>query len=166
MKIQKNMKGFTRPKLLIIVGVVGVLGLGAVLVWNRDSVANRLSGTTQKDVAQTANGELLEAGSAEGGDSAPGQDTASPGGSSSSKKKSSGSAGSSGAPGSSGSSPGQQTQPGAKKKACPEEWIDNRTQGANGKDQFFFINGVRKELKDYDVAWITANCPITIQIVY
>ncbi|HMS50352.1 MAG TPA: hypothetical protein PKA02_02875 [Candidatus Saccharibacteria bacterium] len=166
MKIQNNSKGFTRPKLLLVVGVVGVLVLVVVLVWNRDSVASRLSGTTQKDVAQTANGELIEAGSAQGGDSADGQDATSPGGSSSSKKKSSGSTGSSGTPGSSSSSPGQQTQPGAKKKACPEEWIDNRTQGANGKDQFFFIGGVRKELKDYDVAWITANCPITIQIVY
>lgn len=165
MKIQKNSKGFTRPKLLLVVGVVGVLGLAAVLVWNRDSVASRLSGTTQKDVAQTASGELVEAGSAQGGDSAAGQDATGSGGSSSGKK-SSGSAGSSGTPGSSSSSPGQQTQPGTKKKICPEEWIDNRTQGANGKDQFFFIGGVRKELKDYDVAWITANCPITIQIVY
>lgn len=165
MKIQKNSEGFARPKLLIIVGLVGVLGLCTVLVWSRDAVTSRLSGTNQKDVAQTASGDLVEAGSAQGADSAAGQDATNPSGSSSGKK-SSGSAGSSGSPGSSSSSPGQQTQPGAKKKICPEEWIDNRTQGANGKDQFFFIGGVRKELKDYDVAWITANCPITIQIVY
>lgn len=53
---------------------------------------------------------------------------------------------------------------------CPDEWIHDRMprigEGNDPPAQYFIIDGQRKEIKDYDVAWIEANCNVKIQPVY
>ncbi len=54
-------------------------------------------------------------------------------------------------------------------KNCPDEWVEDRMPGAgndSAKNQYFIINGERKELRDYDLEWIRSNCSVQIQYVY
>lgn len=54
-------------------------------------------------------------------------------------------------------------------KDCPGEWVEDRMPGGkteSAKNQYFIINGNRKEIKDYDLEWIKSNCSVQIQYVY
>jgi hypothetical protein len=54
-------------------------------------------------------------------------------------------------------------------RSCPDEWYHNRMptiQGTVEEDQYFVADGERRELKEYDVDWVRANCAIEVQEVY
>ncbi len=56
-----------------------------------------------------------------------------------------------------------------KLQLCPDEWIENRMPSAgtpSQADQYFILNGERRELKDFDLEWIRKNCSVKPQIVY
>ena len=52
-------------------------------------------------------------------------------------------------------------------KTCPEEWIQNKmpSTSTNKPDEYFILEGKRRELKEFDLAWIEKNCSIKPQIV-
>lgn len=47
-------------------------------------------------------------------------------------------------------------------KQCPEEWIINKMPTVNSKNnlpnEYFIIDGERKEIENYDLKWIRNNC--------
>ncbi len=53
-------------------------------------------------------------------------------------------------------------------KVCPEEWIQNKMPGPDTQQQneYFILEGKRRELKEFDLEWIKKNCDIKPQIVY
>ncbi len=54
-------------------------------------------------------------------------------------------------------------------KTCPDEWIVNRQptiEGTLSNEQYFIFNGERREVDDYNINWIRANCGLEIQEVY
>lgn len=54
-------------------------------------------------------------------------------------------------------------------QACPDEWIVNKMPGLVGDTapkEYFIIDGVRRELRDFDLNWISQNCDIEKQEVY
>jgi hypothetical protein len=56
-----------------------------------------------------------------------------------------------------------------KLQLCPDEWIENRMPSVGSPpqaDQYFILNGERRELKDFDLEWIKKNCSVKPQIVY
>jgi len=60
-------------------------------------------------------------------------------------------------------------------RVCPEQWIDNQmpcvdqigTQvGLCPKEtQYFILNGIRRELSEFDVKWIKENCNLEIEVI-
>ncbi len=52
-------------------------------------------------------------------------------------------------------------------KVCPEEWIQNKmpTSSSNKPDEYFILEGKRRELKEFDLKWIEKNCTLKPQIV-
>ncbi|MBI2543359.1 MAG: hypothetical protein HYW24_04180 [Candidatus Aenigmarchaeota archaeon] len=63
----------------------------------------------------------------------------------------------------------------AKLRTCPDKWVENRmprTIDENSTtedltpDQYFIVDGKRRELSEFDVDWIKENCNITPDIVY
>jgi hypothetical protein len=56
-------------------------------------------------------------------------------------------------------------------KICPDDWIKNEMPLiADSPDtiprEYFIIKSERKEIRDYDLDWIKANCDISPQSVY
>lgn len=52
---------------------------------------------------------------------------------------------------------------------CPDEWIDNQmpsTDLKKSETQYFILNGVRRELNEFDVEWIQKNCSLKKQEVF
>ncbi len=51
---------------------------------------------------------------------------------------------------------------------CPDEWIDNQmpSTGDGENREYFIIDEKRREISDFDMAWIEANCDIEKQVVY
>lgn len=50
-----------------------------------------------------------------------------------------------------------------KKRICPDQWYENKMPSIGEKrdaDQYFVINGERKELLDFDIEWIKNNCAV------
>lgn len=54
-------------------------------------------------------------------------------------------------------------------RSCPDEWIIDRqpcvyvkspSECENHEKEYLIIEGERKEVKDYDLDWIKANCPV------
>ena len=48
-------------------------------------------------------------------------------------------------------------------RICPDEWYDNQMPGSDDSGeqrQYFLINGERRELVEFDVAWIRDNCEV------
>ena len=48
-------------------------------------------------------------------------------------------------------------------RQCPDEWIINKMPSVDKSkaplsSEYFIINGVRRELKDFDMKWIRNNC--------
>lgn len=59
--------------------------------------------------------------------------------------------------------------PSAPLKTCPEAWYENRmpTVGTTTEPrEYFVLNGTRRELSEFDVAWVRQNCNIEPQVVY
>ena len=60
----------------------------------------------------------------------------------------------------------------SKKRVCPDEWIDNQMpqvkvdNETKTSTQYFIVDGKRKELDEYDLNWVHANCNITPQKVF
>lgn len=52
-------------------------------------------------------------------------------------------------------------------QVCPEEWIQNKMPGPESDElkEYFIFEGKRRELKEFDLAWIKKNCNIKPQIV-
>ena len=52
-------------------------------------------------------------------------------------------------------------------QACPEEWFQNKMPGPASKEasEYFIYEGKRRELKEFDLAWIQKNCDIKPLIV-
>lgn len=48
----------------------------------------------------------------------------------------------------------------AKKRVCPDQWIENRMPGLQPVSQYFIINGKRVAVEQYDIEWIKANCSV------
>lgn len=57
--------------------------------------------------------------------------------------------------------------PSALLQVCPEEWIQNKMPGPESDElkEYFIFEGKRRELKEFDLAWIKKNCNIKPQIV-
>lgn len=54
-------------------------------------------------------------------------------------------------------------------KQCPDKWIDNQmpsTDPKNSEKQYFILNGVRRELVEFDLEWIEKNCNLKKQQVF
>jgi hypothetical protein len=54
-------------------------------------------------------------------------------------------------------------------KDCPEEWYQNempRIEGDNSMREYFIYKGERRELAEFDLEWVKANCGINPQVVY
>jgi hypothetical protein len=52
---------------------------------------------------------------------------------------------------------------------CPDEWIDNQmpsTDLKKSETQYFILNGERRELDEFDIAWIQKNCSLKKQVVF
>lgn len=50
---------------------------------------------------------------------------------------------------------------------CPDEKIVNRMPGPGSSGSEYYIkNGERKEISDYDAAWVSANCNVPVQEVF
>lgn len=68
--------------------------------------------------------------------------------------------------------PNKQDNISALLQICPDEWIDNQMPCAceappcECGGQYFIINGERKEIKNYDLNWIRANCDVQLEVVY
>lgn len=51
-------------------------------------------------------------------------------------------------------------------QTCPEEWIQNRMPGPGTNfEEYFIIDGKRRELKEFDLEWIKKNCTIKPTVV-
>ncbi len=52
-------------------------------------------------------------------------------------------------------------------QVCPDEWIQNKMPGTGGTEpnEYFVLEGKRRELKEFDLSWIKKNCNIKPQIV-
>jgi hypothetical protein len=51
-------------------------------------------------------------------------------------------------------------------QTCPEEWIQNRMPGPGTNfEEYFIIEGQRRELKEFDLEWVKKNCNIKPTIV-
>ncbi len=53
-------------------------------------------------------------------------------------------------------------------RACPDEWYQNKmpsTDSKNSNLEYFIIAGERRELAEFDLAWIKENCNIKPQII-
>lgn len=60
-------------------------------------------------------------------------------------------------------------QKGHKLQKCPDEWIENRMPSTDTSrvNQYFIVDGQRRELEEFDLEWIRNNCDIKApQIVY
>lgn len=57
-------------------------------------------------------------------------------------------------------------------RGCPEQWYDNRMPAiidlgtTRASSQYFVYKGVRRELSEFDLNWVNANCSITPSVVY
>ncbi len=58
----------------------------------------------------------------------------------------------------------------AKIQDCPEEKIINKMPkviDGNSQNEYYIYKGERREIKEFDAAWIEKNCPnIKVQEVY
>lgn len=51
-------------------------------------------------------------------------------------------------------------------KTCPEEWIQNRMPGPGTNfEEYYIIDGKRRELKEFDLEWVKKNCNIKPTVV-
>lgn len=52
------------------------------------------------------------------------------------------------------------------KQTCPDEWIQNRMPGPGTNfEEYYVVNGERKEVKEFDTVWIKKNCNLKPTIV-
>lgn len=57
-------------------------------------------------------------------------------------------------------------------RVCPQEWIVNRMpmvlpEGkAAPRREYFILNGQRRELREFDLRWLRANCLLRPQTVW
>jgi hypothetical protein len=50
---------------------------------------------------------------------------------------------------------------------CPDERIDNQMPGPGGpKEPYYVLKGERREISEFDEAWVAANCNVPTQVVY
>ena len=53
---------------------------------------------------------------------------------------------------------------------CPEDWYINEMPSTDGRDdssnEYFIYKGVRREIVEFDLKWVKANCSVTPQSVY
>jgi hypothetical protein len=51
-------------------------------------------------------------------------------------------------------------------KICPEEWIQNRMPGPGTNfEEYYIVDGKRRELKEFDLEWVKKNCNIKPTVV-
>lgn len=51
-------------------------------------------------------------------------------------------------------------------KTCPEEWIQNRMPGPGTNfEEYYIVDGKRRELKEFDLEWVKKNCNIKPTVV-
>lgn len=57
-------------------------------------------------------------------------------------------------------------------QVCPQEWIINRMPRIRGDDgpppreQYFILNGQRREMNVFDMRWVRRHCRLTPRTVY
>lgn len=53
-------------------------------------------------------------------------------------------------------------------RVCPDEWIQNKMPGPDSQqtNEYFILDGKRREIKEFDMEWLKKNCDIKPQIVY
>jgi hypothetical protein len=51
-------------------------------------------------------------------------------------------------------------------RACPDEMIINRMPGTQPQSSYYIVDGVRREISEYDTEWIADNCNVPVQEVY
>jgi hypothetical protein len=52
-------------------------------------------------------------------------------------------------------------------KQCPDEMIINNMPGpGEKKTSYYVLKGERKEISEFDEAWVSANCNVPTQAVY
>lgn len=53
-------------------------------------------------------------------------------------------------------------------KDCPEELITNKMPSvgkSNTSNQYYIYKGFRKEVKEFDSAWVSKNCKVKVTVV-
>ncbi len=51
-------------------------------------------------------------------------------------------------------------------QTCPEEWIQNRMPGPGTNfEEYYIVDGKRRELKEFDLEWVKKNCNIKPTVV-
>src|SRR3989338_6125620 len=63
-----------------------------------------------------------------------------------------------------------------KLRFCPDEWYDNQmpcscatencSECNNPPRQYFIVDGVRRELSEFDMVWVEENCDLEIIVAY
>jgi hypothetical protein len=51
-------------------------------------------------------------------------------------------------------------------RACPDELIINKMPGTQPQSSYYIIDGVRREISEFDTQWIGDNCNVPTQEVY
>lgn len=58
-------------------------------------------------------------------------------------------------------------------QSCPDEWIQNRMptvvpegEEATTPSEYYILDGGRREIAEFDTAWVEANCNLEAQVVY
>ena len=51
-------------------------------------------------------------------------------------------------------------------QTCPNEWIQNRMPGPGTNfEEYYIVDGKRRELKEFDLEWVKKNCNIKPTVV-
>lgn len=48
---------------------------------------------------------------------------------------------------------------------CPSEKIINSMPGIGGGEEYYILNGKRREVQEFDAAWVAAHCKVPVQEV-
>ena len=58
----------------------------------------------------------------------------------------------------------------AKLQICPDEWYQDKLptvrEDKNLPQEYFVMNGERREVDEFDLPWVKKNCGLTLQSVY
>jgi hypothetical protein len=51
-------------------------------------------------------------------------------------------------------------------RTCPDEMIVNKMPGTQPQSSYYIVDGIRREISEFDSNWVTENCSVPVQEVY